>query len=171
VVAEIPGTDKKDEIVMLGGHIDSWTGGTERWTMPSGCFGLHGGGANPPPLGVKPRRTIRVVLWSAEEKGWLGSKAYVAQHFGDVETMKIKPEQARISGYFNFDNGSGRIRGVYLQHNIAVKPIFEEWMKPFHDLGMTQLLPGGGRSDHGAGLSAFQPSSSSRTPDTDAHSP
>ena len=161
VVAEIPGTDKKDEIVMLGGHIDSWTGGTGAADNAAGCAVSMEAVRILQALGVKPRRTIRVVLWSAEEKGWLGSKAYVAQHFGDVETMKIKPEQARISGYFNFDNGSGRIRGVYLQHNIAVKPIFEEWMKPFHDLGMTQLvLRATGGSDHGAldyiGIPAFQ---------------
>jgi carboxypeptidase Q len=161
VVAEIPGTDKKEEIVMLGGHIDSWTGGTGAADNAAGCAVAMEAVRILQALGVKPRRTVRIVLWSAEEKGWLGSKAYVAQHFGDVETMKIKPEHAKISGYFNFDNGSGRIRGIYLQHNVAVKPIFEEWMKPFNDLGMTQLaLRATGGSDHGAldyiGIPAFQ---------------
>ena len=161
VVAEIPGTDKKDEITMLGGHIDSWTGGTGAADNAAGCAVAMEAVRILKTLGVKPRRTIRIVLWSAEEKGWLGSKAYVAQHFGDVETMSLKPEQAKISGYFNFDNGSGRIRGIYLQHNVAVKPIFEEWMKPFHDLGMVRLaLRATGGSDHGAldyiGIPAFQ---------------
>jgi len=101
------------------------------------------------------------VLWGAEEKGWVGSKAYVANHFADVETMTLRPEHAKVSAYFNYDNGTGRIRGVHLQQNLQVRPIFEAWMKPFEDLGMTQLSPRSTMgSDHGAldlvGIPAFQ---------------
>ena len=161
VVGEIAGSDKKDELVMLGGHIDSWSPGTGAADDAAGVAVSLEAVRILQALKVKPRRTIRVVLWSAEEKGWIGSKAYVEKHFGDVTTMALKPEHAKVSGYFNFDNGSGRIRGIYCQSNAAVKPIFEEWMKPFADLGMTQtVLRDTGGSDHGAldyiGLPAFQ---------------
>jgi hypothetical protein len=161
VIGEIPGTDKKDEIVMLGGHIDSWSPGTGAADNAAGCSVCLEAVRILQALGVKPHRTIRIALWSAEEKGWIGSRAYVENHFGDVTTMKLKPEQAKISGYFNYDNGSGRIRGIYLQHNVAVGPIFEEWMKPFGDLGMTQVATRDtGGSDHCAldyiGIPSFQ---------------
>ncbi|MBN1940202.1 MAG: M20/M25/M40 family metallo-hydrolase [Candidatus Aminicenantes bacterium] len=161
VVGEIPGTDKKDEIVMLGGHIDSWSPGTGAADNAAGCAVSLEAVRILQALGIKPRRTIRVVLWSAEEKGWVGSKAYVAAHFGDVETMTLKPEHAKVSGYFNYDNGSGRIRGIYCQSNAAVQPIFAEWLKPFADLGATHaVLRDTGGSDHGAldyiGIPAFQ---------------
>ena len=112
-------------------------------------------------LALKPRRTIRIVLWSAEEKGWLGSKAYTAEHFGDVETMSLKPEQAKVSAYFNYDNGSGRIRGIRTQGNIQIRPIFEVWMEPLRDLGMTGVVNRSSMgSDHGAldllGIPSFQ---------------
>jgi hypothetical protein len=161
VVAEIPGTDKKDEIVMLGGHIDSWSPGTGAADNAAGVAVSMEAARILKALGVRPRRTIRVVLWSAEEKGWLGSRAYVQQHFGDVETMTLKPEHARVSAYFNYDNGTGRVRGINLQQNIEVGPIFAEWMKPLADLGMTQIATRStGGSDHGAldyiGIPAFQ---------------
>jgi hypothetical protein len=161
VVGEIPGTDKAGEIVMLGGHIDSWSPGTGAADNASGCAVSLEAVRILEALGVRPRRTIRVVLWSAEEKGWIGSKAYVEKHFGDPETMTLKPEHAKVAGYFNFDNGSGRIRGIYAQSNVAVKPVFEAWLEPFHDLGATTVVVRDtGGSDHGAldyvGLPAFQ---------------
>jgi hypothetical protein len=161
VVAEIPGTDKRDEIVMLGGHIDSWSPGTGAADNAAGVAVSMEAVRILKAIGARPRRTIRVVLWSAEEKGWVGSKTYVANHFADVETMTLKPEHAKVSAYFNYDNGTGRIRGVYLQQKVQVRPIFEAWMKPFEDLGMTQLSPRSTMgSDHGAldlvGIPAFQ---------------
>jgi len=161
VVGEIPGTDKPDEVVMLGGHIDSWSPGTGAADNAAGCAVCMEAVRILQELGVKPRRTIRIVLWSAEEKGWLGSKAYVAQHFGDVETMTLKPEQARISAYFNYDNGSGRIRGIRTQGNVQLRPIFEAWMEPLRDLGMVQVINRSSMgSDHGAldlvGIPSFQ---------------
>ena len=161
VVAEIPGTDKKDELVMLGGHIDSWSPGTGAADNAAGCAVNMEAMRILKTLDVKPRRTIRIVLWSAEEKGWVGSKAYVDKHFGDVETMQLKPEHAKVCAYFNYDNGGGRIRGIHLQDNVQLHPIFEAWTKPFNDLGMTHVVTRNtGGSDHGAldyiGLPAFQ---------------
>jgi Zn-dependent M28 family amino/carboxypeptidase len=146
---------------MVGGHIDSWSPGTGAADDAAGCAVSLEAVRILRALGVEPRRTIRVVLWSAEEKGWVGSRAYVEKHFGDTTTMSLKPEHAKVAGYFNFDNGSGRIRGIYGQSNAAVKPIFEAWLEPFHDLGATQVvLRDTGGSDHGAldyiGLPAFQ---------------
>lgn len=161
VVGEIPGTDKKDELVMLGGHIDSWSPGTGAADNAAGVAVCMEALRILQELGVKPRRTIRVIFWSAEEKGWVGSKAYVEKHYGDVETMKLKPEQKQVSAYFNYDNGSGRIRGIRTQGNPQLKPIFEAWMKPFHDLGMTWVINRSSMgSDHGAldyiGIPSFQ---------------
>jgi carboxypeptidase Q len=161
VVGEIRGMDKADEVVMLGGHIDSWSPGTGAADDGAGCAVSLEAARILKALKVRPRRTIRVVLWSAEEKGWVGSKAYVEKHFGDTTTMSLKPEYAKVAGYFNFDNGSGRIRGIYAQSNAAVKPIFEAWLEPFHDLGATHVvMRDTGGSDHGAldyiGLPAFQ---------------
>jgi carboxypeptidase Q len=161
VVGEIPGTDKKDEIVMLGGHIDSWSPGTGAADNAAGCAVCLEAVRILQTLGLRPRRTVRIVLWGAEEKGWVGSKSYVAKHFGDVETMTIKPEQAKVCAYYNYDNGSGKIRGIHLQENIQLKPIFEEWIKPFEDLGMTHVVTRStGGSDHGAldyiGIPSFQ---------------
>ncbi len=161
VVAEIPGTDKADEIVMLGGHIDSWSPGTGAADNAAGVAVNMEAVRILQKLGLKPRRTIRVVLWSAEEKGWLGSKAYTADHFGDVETMTLKPEQAKISAYFNYDNGGGRIRGIRTQGNIGIRPIFEAWVEPLRDLGMTRVVNRSSMgSDHGAldllGIPSFQ---------------
>ena len=161
VVGEIPGTDKAGEVVMLGGHIDSWSPGTGAADNAAGCAVSLEAARILMALDVKPRRTIRVILWSAEEKGWVGSRAYVEKHFGDPETMTLKPGHATLAAYYNLDNGSGRIRGIYAQSNVAVKPVFEAWLEPFHDLGATHVVVREtGGSDHGAldyiGLPAFQ---------------
>ncbi|MHB8055365.1 MAG: M20/M25/M40 family metallo-hydrolase [Candidatus Aminicenantales bacterium] len=163
VTAEIPGADKKDELVMLGGHLDSWTGGTGAVDDASGCAVAMEAVRILKALGVKPRRTIRAAFWTGEEEGFYGSRGYVARHFGDTDKQSLdklnfdeldknwrnplgastkilaKPDYGKISGYFNYDNGSGRIRGIYLQENFQVKPIFEEWMKPLKDLGATSI--------------------------------
>ena len=179
-IAEISGTDKKDEIVMLGGHLDSWHAGTGATDNGAGTVVMMEAVRILKALDIKPRRTIRIGLWSGEEEGLLGSQGYVEKHFGsrplmDDPNMKgmptllrreagpvtVKPEQAKISGYFNVDNGSGKIRGVYLQENEAVAPIFEAWMQPFRDLGMTTLtMRNTGGTDHlsfdAVGIPGFQ---------------
>jgi carboxypeptidase Q len=179
-IAEIPGTDKKDEIVMLGAHLDSWHAGTGATDNGAGTIVMMEAVRILKAIGVMPRRTIRIGLWSGEEEGLLGSQGYVEQHFGsrprsddpatkdmptllrrDAGPVTVKPEQAKVSGYFNVDNGSGKIRGVYLQENEAVAPIFEAWMKPFKDLGMTTLtMRNTGGTDHlsfdAVGIPGFQ---------------
>lgn len=179
-VAEIPGTDKKDEVVMLGAHLDSWHSGTGATDNGAGSVVMMEAVRILKALDIKPRRTIRIGLWSGEEQGLLGSQSYVEKHFGsrppmEDPTMKgmptllrreagpvsLKPEQAKISVYFNVDNGTGKIRGVYLQENAAVSPIFTEWMKPFRDLGMTTLtMRNTGGTDHlsfdAVGIPGFQ---------------
>jgi len=163
VVAEIPGWDKKGEVVMLGGHLDSWTGGTGAVDNAAGCAVAMEAVRILKALGVKPRRTIRAALWNGEEEGFYGSRGYVFTHFGDTDKDSLKsadwdayeknwrnpladskkilakPDYNKISGYFNYDNGSGRIRGIYIQENFQVRPIFEEWMKPLLDLGVTTI--------------------------------
>jgi Zn-dependent M28 family amino/carboxypeptidase len=111
--------------------------------------------------GLKPRRTVRLALWGGEEQGLLGSRAYVNQHFGNPQTMQLTPDHARMSAYFNVDNGTGAIRGVYLQGNEAVAPIFSAWMEPFKNVGMTTLaIRNTGGTDHvsydAVGLPGFQ---------------
>jgi carboxypeptidase Q len=179
-IAEIPGTDKKDEVVMLGAHLDSWHAGTGATDNGAGSIVMMEAVRILKALDIKPRRTIRIGLWSGEEEGLLGSQGYVEQHFGsrppmDDPNMKgmptllrreagpvtVKPEQAKVSAYFNVDNGTGKIRGVYLQENEAVAPIFESWMKPFKDLGMTTLtMRNTGGTDHlsfdAVGIPGFQ---------------
>jgi carboxypeptidase Q len=112
-------------------------------------------------IGVKPRRTIRLALWGGEEQGLLGSRAYVREHLADIETMTLKPDHAKLAAYFNSDNGTGRVRGIWMQGNLAVRPIFEQWIAPLRDLGVTILSPRPVTStDHlsfdNAGLPAFQ---------------
>src|SRR5271157_484775 len=180
----IPGTDKKDEIVMLGAHLDSWHAGTGATDNGAGTIVMMEAVRILKQLekdsGVKPRRTIRIGLWSGEEEGLLGSQFYVQQHFGsrpplddpDMKGMPTlmrreagpftpKPEQAKVSAYFNVDNGTGKIRGIHLQENEAVAPIFDAWMKPFKDLGMTTLtMRNTGGTDHlsfdAVGIPGFQ---------------
>ncbi|MEO5782364.1 MAG: M20/M25/M40 family metallo-hydrolase [Ginsengibacter sp.] len=137
VIAEIPGTDKnlKDEVVMLGGHLDSWVGGTGANDNGAGSAVMMEAVRILKSIGVKPRRTIRIALWSGEEQGIFGSKGYVKKTFADPADMKLLPAHEKFSAYFNIDNGSGKIRGVYLQGNEAVKNIFAQWLAPFNDLG------------------------------------
>jgi len=179
-IAEFPGTDKKDELVMLGAHLDSWHAGTGATDNGAGTIVMMEAMRILKALDIKPRRTIRIGLWSGEEEGLLGSQGYVEQHFGSRPRMEdpqmkdtptllrreagpvtVKPDQAKVSAYFNVDNGTGKIRGVYLQENAAVAPIFEAWMKPFKDLGMTTLtMRNTGGTDHlsfdAVGIPGFQ---------------
>lgn len=181
-IAEIPGADPqlKDEIVMLGGHLDSWAAGTGATDDGAGTVVAMEAMRILTSLGIKPRRTIRVALWSGEEQGIFGSYGYVKQHVGmaplsTAEDQKDLPEFVRkpagavetkaehklISAYFNVDNGSGKLRGVYLQGNAAIAPIFSQWIAPLRDLGVTTLtLRDTGGTDHlpfdGVGIPAFQ---------------
>lgn len=159
-VAEIPGTDPvlKDEVVMLGGHLDSWHSSTGATDNAAGCAVMMEAARILMASGFKPRRTIRVALWSGEEQGLIGSREYVKQHFGERkagtapgepgELLKTKNYE-KLSAYYNLDNGTGKIRGVYTQGNTAVRPIFEAWLAPFHDLGAKTLtLSETGGTDH-----------------------
>ena len=181
-VAEIPGTDPKlrDEVVMLGGHLDSWAAAAGATDNGAGSVVAMEVMRVLNALHVKPRRTIRIALWTGEEQGLLGSRGYVDQHFGHIprstepdqlklsERMRkvsgpiqVKPEQEKLSGYFNVDNGSGKIRGIFLQGNAAVGPIFAQWMAPLKDVGVSALtLQNTGGTDHlsfdAVGIPGFQ---------------
>jgi Zn-dependent M28 family amino/carboxypeptidase len=139
VVAEIPGGKKKEEVVMLGGHLDSWHGGTGATDNAAGCAVMLEAMRILKTLGMPMDRTVRLALWDGEEQGFYGSTGYVRRHFADPVTMKLLPGHATLAGYFNVDNGTGKIRGVYLQGNDMVRPIFEAWLQPFADLGATTL--------------------------------
>ncbi len=139
VVAEIPGGKKKDELVMLGAHLDSWHGGTGATDNAAGCAVALEAMRILKTLNLGMDRTVRLALWSGEEQGLFGSRGYVRTHFGDPVTMALKPDHARLAAYFNVDNGTGKIRGVYLQGNDMVRPIFEAWLAPFKDLGANTL--------------------------------
>jgi len=163
VVAEIPGADPKlkDELVMLGGHLDSWQSSPGATDNAAGCAVAMEAARILKAIGAEPRRTIRVALWTGEEQGLLGSRAYVKKHFGDRDTMELQPDHERLSAYFNLDNGTGKIRGIYCQGNAAVRPIFEAYLKPFHDLdATTTTLRNTGGTDHlsfdAVGLPGFQ---------------
>lgn len=163
VIAEIKGTDPtlKDEIVMLGGHLDSWHGSLGATDNASGCSVMMEAVRIINALGLKPKRTIRIALWSGEEQGLLGSRAYVKKNFADPSTMKLLPDHEKFSSYFNIDNGTGKIRGIYLQGNEACKDIFTKWLEPFHDLGAkTVTIRNTGGTDHqsfdAVGLPGFQ---------------
>ena len=161
VIAEIPGGRKKDEVVMLGAHLDSWHGGTGATDNAAGCAVALEAMRILGALGLKTDRTVRLALWDGEEQGLFGSRGYVRAHFGDPVTQARKPEHARLSGYFNVDNGTGKIRGVYLQGNDMARPIFESWLRPFADLGAATLsIADTGDTDHvsfdGVGLPGFQ---------------
>ncbi len=158
-VAEIPGTDKKDELVMCGGHIDSWHGGTGATDNAAGVGVCMEAVRILKALGVQPRRTIRIALWSGEEQGIFGSAAYVEKHFGTAANPK--PEYDKLSAYFNLDNGTGKVRGIWGQGNEAVMPIFAQWIEPFKDLGATTVTTRNtGSTDHipfdRIGLPGFQ---------------
>ena len=180
-IAEIPGTDKKDEVVMIGGHLDSWHGGTGATDNATGVAAAMEAVRILKALDLKPRRTIRIALWSGEEQGLLGSRAYVEQHLAarpeptDPKEKEIpswmrqskpgplqfKPEYKNVVAYFNLDNGGGRLRGIYTQENTAVAPIFAAWLEPLKDLGcgtITQRNTGG--TDHlsfdAVGVPGFQ---------------
>ena len=181
-IAEIPGTDPKlkDEVVMVGGHLDSWASGTGATDNGAGTVVAMEAMRILNTLQVKPRRTIRVALWTGEEEGEFGSYGYVKQHFGNVPLstapdqlklpewvrkpagpVQLKPDQQKISGYFNVDNGSGKIRGIYLQENAAIAPIFAQWIEPLKDLGVTTVtMRNTGGTDHEAfdavGIPGFQ---------------
>ncbi len=159
VIAEIPGTDLKDEVVMIGGHLDSWHGGTGATDNGTGVTAVMEAMRILKTIGAQPRRTIRAALWSGEELGSLGASAYVKKYFGVRDTLK--PEAGKFSAYFNNDNGTGKIRGVFMQGNEAVRPIFRAWLAPFNDLGATTLtLSNTGSTDHTPfdriGLPGFQ---------------
>ena len=134
VVAEIPGTDKADEVVMLGGHLDSWHAGTGATDNAVGCAVMMEAARILAAIGVKPRRTIRVGLWTGEEQGLLGSQAYVRDHFGTVE--EPKPAHAKFAGYFNIDSGTGRARGLTVFGPPEAATILRDALAPFADLGL-----------------------------------
>ena len=181
-IAEIPGTDPKlkDQVVMLGGHLDSWIAGTGATDNGAGVIVAIEAVRILEALGVKPRRTIRIALWTGEEQGMFGSQGYVKQHFGSAKLstapdqvilpeylrradgpLEVKPEQKLISAYFNVDNGSGKIRGIFTQGNGAVAPIFAQWMAPLKDLDVTTITERNtGGTDHlgfdAVGIPGFQ---------------
>jgi len=170
IIAEIPGSDLKDEVVMLGAHFDSWHTGTGATDNGAGSAVMMEASRiileTIKETGIKPRRTIRLALWTGEEQGLLGSRGYVKDHYantspeGTIQSIK-EGEQSKISGYFNLDNGTGKVRGVYLQGNPGVMPIFRAWLDPFKDLGATTLtLQNTGGTDHqsfdAAGIPGFQ---------------
>ncbi|MFT4204981.1 MAG: M20/M25/M40 family metallo-hydrolase [Chitinophagaceae bacterium] len=163
VVAEIKGTDPKlkDEVVMLGGHLDSWHSSTGATDNAAGCTVMMEAVRILKTIGVQPRRTIRIALWGGEEEGLIGSRNYVKNHFGDPATMKLTPEHDKFSSYFNIDNGTGKVRGIYLQGNDKVKDIFAKWLEPFRDMGASTItLSNTGGTDHqsfdAVGLPGFQ---------------
>jgi hypothetical protein len=163
VVAEIPGTDKKlkDQIVMIGGHLDSWHAATGATDNAAGSAVMMEAIRILKATGFKPKRTIRIALWSSEEQGLFGSRYYVLNHFGDPKTMELKPEQAKVSAYYNLDNGTGKIRGIYLQGDSAAGAVFKPWFEPFKDLGAgTITIRNTGGTDHlsfdAVGIPGFQ---------------
>ncbi len=161
IIGEIPGQKKRDEVVMVGAHFDSWHSGTGATDNGAGSAVMIEVMRILKTLNLKLDRTVRIGLWSGEEQGLYGSKAYVKAHFADPNTMQVKPEHAQLDAYLNLDNGSGKIRGVYLQGNDAARPLFEKWMEPFRDLGVTTTsLKNTGGTDHlsfdAVGLPGFQ---------------
>jgi len=173
IIAEIPGTDLKDEIVMLGGHFDTWHAGTGATDDGTGVAACMEAARIIQTLGLKPRRTIRVGFWAAEEQGLVGSRMYVTKYFaerpgtgmmamrGGGEEIKSKPDYEKFSVYFNHDNGTGKFRGVYMQGNEAARPIFRAWLAPFASMGAATLtIQNTSGTDHlsfdAVGLPGFQ---------------
>jgi Zn-dependent M28 family amino/carboxypeptidase len=148
-------------VVLIGAHIDSWHGGTGAADNASGCIVMMEALRILKNLGVAPRRTIRIALWGGEEQGLNGSRGYVEKYLVDPKTSENKSDFDKFAAYFNMDNGSGRYRGIYLQQNDMVKPIFEQWLKPFASMGCSTIAPRNtGGTDHQSfdryGLPAFQ---------------
>jgi carboxypeptidase Q len=163
VLGEIPGTDLAQEVVMMGAHFDTWHASPNASDNTSGVAVVLEAARILKAIGAEPRRTIRVALWSGEEQGLYGSRAYVSKHFGDPNDTDIgtTSEYETFSAYFNQDYGPGQYRGIWLQENEHVRQIFKAWMEPFHDMGMTTIsLQGVGSTDHvpfdNIGLPAFQ---------------
>ena len=163
VIAEISGTDRKlkEQLVMIGGHLDSWQGSTGATDNAAGSAVMLEAVRILRAVGAKPRRTIRIALWGGEETGLHGSKNYVKNHFTDTATKKYNLAGDKLSVYLNLDNGTGKIRGIYLQGNAAAGPIFSQWFGPFHDMGAATIsLKNTGGTDHlsfdAIGLPAFQ---------------
>jgi carboxypeptidase Q len=169
IIAEIPGSDLKDEVVMFGGHFDSWHAGTGATDNGAGSAVMMEVARilteTIKESGIQPRRTLRIGLWTGEEQGLLGSKSYVRKHLADTDRLgnlqDVKPEQAKISAYYNLDNGTGKIRGVYLQGNDKVAPVFRDWLDEFKDMGASTLtLKNTGGTDHlsfhAVGIPGFQ---------------
>jgi hypothetical protein len=161
ILGEIPGTDRVDELVMIGAHFDSWHAGTGATDNAAGAAVMLEAMRILKAAGLTMRRTVRIALWTGEEQGLLGSRAYVRAHFADPATMSLLPEHAQLSTYFNLDNGTGAIRGVYLQGNEMAGPIFSSWMEPLKRLGVTTVaVRNTGGTDHASfdavGLPGFQ---------------
>jgi len=165
VIGELPGTDpeKKDEVVLMGGHLDSWLAGSGATDNAAGCAVVMEALRILTALDVKPRRTIRLGLWDAEETSddYAGASGYARRHLGDPRGTTRLPGHARFSAYFNVDNGSGRIRGLWMQGNSAARPLFDRLLAPFADLGATHTtIAHTGSTDHipfwSLGLPAFQ---------------
>ncbi len=181
-IAEIPGTDPKlkDQVVMVGGHLDSWIAGTGATDNGAGTVVAMEAMRILEALNVKPRRTIRIALWTGEEEGIFGSHGYCRDHFGSAKTstepdqlqlpefmrraagpLEVTPEQKLITAYFNVDNGTGKIRGIYTQGNAAIAPIFAQWIAPLKDLGVNTITERNtGGTDHlsfdAVGIPGFQ---------------
>jgi carboxypeptidase Q len=168
VIGEIPGTDLKDEVVMIGAHLDSWHSGTGTTDNGAGSAVMMEAMRLIKSLGVQPRRTIRIGLWGGEEQGLLGSRNYVKRTFGErldrsypYDSLKLTPAAQKFSVYFNMDNGTGKYRGVYLQGNEAARPVMRAWLKPFEKLGaQTLTIRNTSGTDHlsfdAVGLPGFQ---------------
>jgi Zn-dependent M28 family amino/carboxypeptidase len=157
-LADLPGSDKADELVMAGAHLDSWIAGTGATDNAAGCAVIMEAARILGAVGAKPRRTIRFALWTGEEQTYGGSKAHVEAHFAkrgppadpeeaelslDQQTkpgaLELLPRHAKLSAYFNVDSGTGRIRGIYAMENAGAAALFEDWLKPLRDLGATQV--------------------------------
>ena len=171
VLAEFPGTDLKDEIVVVGGHFDSWHAGTGATDDATGCGAAMEAVRILKALDLKPRRTIVVALWGGEEQGLLGSRAYVSKYLAEREgsdrmsmeggELKKKEAYDKFSVYFNHDNGTGKFRGIYLQGNDAARPVFRSWLEPFKTMGASTISHSNtGGTDHlsfdAVGLPGFQ---------------
>jgi carboxypeptidase Q len=139
VVAEIPGGSRADELVLIGAHLDDVSYATGATDNAAGCAVMMEVMRILKTLDLELARTVRMVLWSGEEQGLLGSRAYVAKHFGDSKTGVMLPDHGNVSAYYNLDNGTGKIRGIYLQGNDLVRPVFSAWLAPFRDLGATTI--------------------------------